>query len=150
MGTQQPYFTYQFKHKENLLYTHFPLKNDRLIKMINYSLKWSFISQEILPWSEEGDVARISYQQGLMSPQHKNWEWSRATVLMKDSNSPAFPSCCLYSDFSLSPTSEPSCSGINYICPTKLMSFSQYKMASDKASILHPPISNLTITDPAQ
>lgn len=41
------------------------------------------------------------------------------------------------------------CSVINDVCPMKFMGFSQYKTASDKG-ILHPSISTLASTAPAQ
>ena len=155
MGTKQPYFTYQFKHKERICFTLISFKkrqtykNDKLL----FEMKFLFPRTSSLiwrggcGWSLLSTGFDVTTEQKLRMEQcHSADEKTRHLLFLPL----LFLINLFYSDFSFSLYIWAIfCSGINYICPTKFMSFSQYKMASDKG-ILHPPISNLTITHPAQ
>lgn len=66
-------------------------------------------------------------------------QWNGAAALMENLSS-AFPSCASFSGFAFSlDIWAISHSVINEICPMKFMSFSHYKIASDKG-ILPPPL----------
>lgn len=151
METQQINFTDQFSYTGRICFALISLKKKWHIRKNDkfpFLMRFLFSRKSLLIWRE--GCTRVPYQQDLMSQQHRSWRMEQWYSIDEKIHHLLFFLCFSFSGFSFSLYMWAiSCSVINDTGPVKFMSFSQYKIASDKG-ILHLSNTTLTITDPAQ